>query len=395
MATQLKLRGMAWDHPRARNPLEAISRQWAAERNAEVTWEARPLKDFEDQPLEELADRYDMVLMDYPFTATAADSGLIVPVNDWVSPTYLLDQATNSVGPSFASYTWNNRQWALAVDAACQVSAMRADQFSSGNVGAIPDTWNDVAELASKRRAPAARVAMPLNPNHAYCAFVSVGLGIANDHFWPAGGRIDMEAGVEALEFLRQLARDLHPVSRIEDPIGISDLMATTDEILYVPLMFGYSSYSRAGFRKHIIRFANAPRGECGRRGSVLGGVGFALSSRSAHRDAAAELGRRIASPEVQSGMYAESGGQPGHTAAWESALVNGQALNFFSATRETIDQAFLRPRVPGHRRFQPQAGQLIHDFIWSADTSAHKCVKACRKLMDDLMPDWGNGELN
>ena len=35
-----------------------------------------------------------------------------------------------------------------------------------------------------------------------------------------------------------------------DDPIGISDRMSSTDEIVYVPLMFGYSNYARAGFRQ-------------------------------------------------------------------------------------------------------------------------------------------------
>ena len=83
---------MAWDHPRARGPLEAISAQWTALRALTVRWDARPLKDFEDQPLEELAETYDLVLLDYPFVGFAATSGLIEPVDAWTPPAYLADQ---------------------------------------------------------------------------------------------------------------------------------------------------------------------------------------------------------------------------------------------------------------------------------------------------------------
>ncbi|MGH8262594.1 MAG: carbohydrate ABC transporter substrate-binding protein, partial [Steroidobacteraceae bacterium] len=83
------LRGMAWDHPRARNPLEAISAAWSKERGVPVRWDARPLKYFEDQPLEELATSYDLVLIDHPFVGTAATSGLIAPVDDFVDAAYL------------------------------------------------------------------------------------------------------------------------------------------------------------------------------------------------------------------------------------------------------------------------------------------------------------------
>jgi multiple sugar transport system substrate-binding protein len=365
---------MAWDHPRARDPLAAISSEWSRHTGVDVQWDARPLKDFEDQPLEELATRYDLILIDYPFVATAARSGLVAPVNDWVAPAYLEDQSVSSVGPSYRSYTWDEKQWALAIDAACQVSAVRDDLWRAAGGGALPASWEDVASLAAKRREPGPRVAMPLNPNHAYCAFLSVGLCLAGPGFWPEGKPLDRAAAVEALERLKALARDLHPASRTEDPIGISDRMSGADEILYVPLMFGYSSYARARFRKHPLAFHDAPADAHGRSGSVLGGVGLAISARSQQREAAASLAREIGSPAVQSGTYVRAGGQPGHGAAWDSPEANALTGNFFRATRRTIQHAFLRPRVPGHRQFQPEAGALIHDCIWK-DEPAAACV--------------------
>jgi multiple sugar transport system substrate-binding protein len=124
-------------------------------------------------------------------------------------------------------------------------------------------------------------------------------------------------------------------------------------------------------------------------RGSVLGGVGLAVSARSAHRKTAAELARLIASPDVQRGLYARSGGQPGHAAAWESSSVNDATGQFFVTTRRTIEQAFVRPRVSGHRPFQPRAGQLIHRFIWAPDGSAEDCLQEFGRLADELLADW------
>jgi multiple sugar transport system substrate-binding protein len=388
MSERPLLRGMAWDHPRARNPLEAIAAQWSTERGVRVQWEARPLKYFEDQPLEELATAYDLVLIDYPFVGTAARSGLITPVDSFVDAAYLADQAAHSVGPSYASYTWAGRQWALAIDAACQVSAVREDIWSAGEHGSLPDSWPDVAQLARRTRSAASRVAMALNPNHAYCAFLAVGVCLAGMRFWPTGSHVDRPAAEESLEFLRRLATQVHPASRDADPIAISDRMTRCDEILYVPLMFGYSSYARRGFRAHVLRFANAPRGPSGIRGSVLGGVGLALSARSQQCADAADLAREIASSDAQSGIYAQSGGQPGHAAAWDSSSVNAQTGDFFRATRATIDQAFMRPRVPGHRQFQPLAGERIHRFIWGEQDDAGRCVADFSRLADSLLAD-------
>src|SRR5690606_10639957 len=154
-----------------------------------------------------------------------------------------------------------------------------------------------------------------------------------------------------------------------------------TEEILFVPLMFGYSNYARAGFRPRTLRFGNAPRGASGRRGSVLGGVGIALSARSEQREQVADLARTLASVEMQSGLYVQFDGQPGHAAAWDSIAANRLVDDFFLATRDTMNQAFLRPRVPGHRRFQQEVGVLIHRFIWGGKLGAAECLAEFNRL--------------
>lgn len=389
-----QLRGMAWDHPRAVNPLQAISAAWTAGTDRQVIWDARPLKDFEDQPLEELAELYDLLLIDYPFVGFAASSDLISPVEDWAEPGYLADQEAATVGPSYRSYTWGNRQWALAIDAACQVSGVRCDLLVSAQ-SELPDTWAAVMKLAETVYGGDCQVAIPLNANHAYCAFLSIASSQSGSQFWPVGETVDRNSALASLDFLRKISTRLHPLSCDADPIAISDRMTTTDEILYVPLMFGYSSYARAGFRPKRIRFGDAPQGSGSYRGSVLGGVGIALSAHSTHPWLAASLARLIASEEMQCGLYAAAGGQPGYAAAWESQQVNDVVDDFFRATRCTIEQAFLRPRVAGHRRFQQLAGELIHRFIWHDRLSPVACLAEFDRLVESLLGNWQDGMTN
>jgi multiple sugar transport system substrate-binding protein len=390
MSSGKRLRGMAWDHPRAVNPLEAISARWSAETGSQIVWDARPLKDFEDQPLEELARRYDLILIDYPFVGFAATSGLIIAAEEWADADYLSDQSMSSVGPSYAAYTFARRQWALAVDAACQVSGVRSDLFGHS---APPRTWAEVMTLACEQAGTDCRVALPLNPNHAYCAFLSVGISMAGTEFFRPGRSLDRDDAVDALEYLREIAGMLHPLSCTADPIAVSERMTTTDEIIYVPLMFGYSSYARDGFRAKRIRFGNAPEGANGQIGSVLGGVGVALSAVSEAADTAAGLARRLASRDTQTGLYAIAGGQPAHAAAWESPEVNALVDDFFTATRRTIEQAFVRPQVAGHRQFQVLAGDLIHRCVWQKDVDPPACVREYSRLVESLLADWGDDE--
>jgi multiple sugar transport system substrate-binding protein len=124
----------------------------------------------------------------------------------------------------------------------------------------------------------------------------------------------------------------------------------------------------------------------------VLGGVGIALSARCAHPEAAAALAMHIASPAIQSDVYARAGGQPAHAPAWDCTKLNAATRDFFTATRTSIEQAILRPQIPGHRCFQPRAGELVHRYLWSTEMTARECLSAFTYLVDTLLPEWVGG---
>ena len=39
-----------------------------------ISWDARSLKDFEDYPIEKLAEKYDLIMMDHPFIGSGEQS---------------------------------------------------------------------------------------------------------------------------------------------------------------------------------------------------------------------------------------------------------------------------------------------------------------------------------
>ena len=84
----------------------------------EITWERRSLKSFEDYPVERLAQEYDLIVLDHPSVGQGARTGALLPLDEHLPVDFLADQAQNSVGASHASYRFNDRQWALATDAA-------------------------------------------------------------------------------------------------------------------------------------------------------------------------------------------------------------------------------------------------------------------------------------
>jgi multiple sugar transport system substrate-binding protein len=62
----IKLRGMTWNHPRGYDPMVAVSAIWKDRTGVEIDWDKRSLQDFESYPVEELAARYDFIVIDHP-----------------------------------------------------------------------------------------------------------------------------------------------------------------------------------------------------------------------------------------------------------------------------------------------------------------------------------------
>ncbi|WP_127473929.1 extracellular solute-binding protein [Microbacterium sulfonylureivorans] len=350
-----RLRGMTWNHPRGLDPLLACSEAYVKDHpGIEIDWEARSLHDFGEAPFEELAASYDLLVFDHPWIGMVAESGVLIPLDTVLQREFLADQARNSVGSSHASYQWGGHQWALAIDAACHVSAWRPDLIERP-----PATWSDVADLA---RAAPGRVVVPGAPVDAYISFLTLMANAVDDPL-PDGG-IDPDVAADALAQLADLMRLAHPKSLEWNPIQALEVMTTTDEVLYTPLTFGYVNYATPGFRPSSLRFGAIPTGARGVAGGVLGGAGLGVSVESAHQETAVDFARFVASAEVQHGVYVRSNGQPGHRSAWVSDEVNESHGGFFADTLAGIDASFLRPRSAAFPAVQADAIAAVHEWL-------------------------------
>jgi multiple sugar transport system substrate-binding protein len=122
------LRGIAWNHTRGFLPVVATAQRFE-ELHPEVSilWEKRSLQSFADASMADLAATFDLIIMDHPHTALAATHELLLPFDDLLPAEVLTDLAANSVGASHESYSYEGRQWALAIDAAAPISTCRLD----------------------------------------------------------------------------------------------------------------------------------------------------------------------------------------------------------------------------------------------------------------------------
>lgn len=375
-----ELVGMTWNHPRGVAPLLAATRRAAAaEPGLRIRWEARSLREFEDVPVAELAARYDLIAVDHPFVGQAAESGAVIPLDEVLPAEELAEQRAASVGPSFRSYTWQDRQWALPMDAAAQVSAYRPDLLTSPP----PATWDEVVDvLTALPDRSAAR--LPASPTHLWASFLT----LCHQHagsldpallapraggrpgWWPDGGVLT-DVAVPAIDQLYRLLELVDPVSLRQDPIATLDDMAAGAPVHYVPLIFGYSNYARVGHADHLIRFADAPGPTATPAGSMLGGVGLTISARCRDIPAAVRFATLVVSADFQCGDYLRSGGQPGHRAAWTDPAANDLTHDFFRGTLATLDHAFVRGRDAGYPDWQRRGGDLLHAMIIRRESAA------------------------
>ena len=360
------LRGLTWDHPRGYAPLEAASKRYLAERGLEVGWDKRSLKAFGDTPIDSLAGDYDLLIIDHPHVGIAARCDCIIPLDTYLAKETLAQLARESAGPSHRSYTYSGHQWALAVDAAVQVSSYRPDLLEL----ALPETWQDVLRVAQALRNQGLSLAVPLSPTDATCSFLTLCAGFGQP-IEEAGGFVAEKRAVQVLDYLKTLVQLAHPQSLDWNPIQLYEFMASHDEVAYCPLAFGYSNYARTNYRPSLLKFADIP----GLKGGLLGGAGIAVSRRCSYPREAAAFAAWLCGEGVQRGLYVRAGGQPGNKLAWQDETNNQLCHNYFRDTLYTLEQAYVRPRDAGFVSFQEYAGERIHAFL-KTDGDPLVCAK-------------------
>jgi multiple sugar transport system substrate-binding protein len=359
----VRLRVLCWDHPRCTGPVEAAAAAYQARfPDVQVEWRARPLAMFNDQPAADAAPGFDLIFVDHPLISADAAAGSLVPLDDILAADELRRIGSESVGGGHEPYTWGGQVWALGADAACQVAAVREDRLLRLGVEA-PTSWDGVVKLAA---AAPGSVALPLYPSDAICTLISLSANASS-----AAGDPPRWLRREAVEFLVELAGLVEPSCFELNPPRLLARMAAGSgadgddrdgddrdgwgAVAYVPFTFGYATLCWPP-----LRFTDVPGCDGRSRGAVLGGAGLAVLSSSRHIDAAAAFAAWYMDPATQRDVVVPSGGQPGNRLAWDDPVADQRVNGFFSATRGSMDHAYLRPREPWWPAFQQEAGQVL-----------------------------------
>jgi multiple sugar transport system substrate-binding protein len=365
MKARVELRGITWEHERGRDPLVATAAQFESETGVRVSWDARPLQGFADQSIPALAQTYDLLVFDHPHLGEIVPTGMLLPLDDLLAGQFIEDQAKSSVGPSHASYEWDGHLWGLAIDAAGHVSAYRPDLLA-GLDAAPPETWDDVWRLDEAARREGMRIAVPGKAVDTLASLLTLCANAGIDPYVDSQRVAPRDLALAKLALLQRLVAASPPEALAWNPISLLDHMAEADDVVYCPLLFGYSNYSRPGFRRHLVRFRPVPSAGLGPRGGLIGGAGLGISSHCRDVGAARDYAMYVASAGIQSTLYVESGGQPGHRMAWRDPTANAIACGYFEETLPGLDAGYLRPRYDGALLVQNEGGEMLWEFLLS-----------------------------
>jgi len=328
--------------------------------DVEITWEKRSLQAFADMPIEKLAETFDLLVIDHPFAGfAAAHPDLLLDLNQHAPPMLLADHAANAVGVSHASYDYDSRRCALAIDAAAPISGWREDLMGRHGV-TIPATWEELLELATDGFVAVAGIPVDCLMN-----FFMFCHARGEDPCQSPDRVVRRDVGEAALAMQRELMSRLAPDTWFSNPIRVWDALArSSGRLAYCPFAYGYSNYARVGYAEHPLRFGGLVAHAGKPLRSTLGGTGLAISSRCRHPAAALDYAGWVSSGSCQETLYFENGGQPAHRRAWLSDEVNRRSNGFFRDTLATLDEAWMRPRYAGYLGFQDEGGTIIQEFL-------------------------------
>jgi multiple sugar transport system substrate-binding protein len=319
MTERITLRGLGWDHDRCTAPLRACSEAWERlHPEIELIWHNRSLTAFGEEPVEDVAHRYDLVMIDHPFCGTAEATGTLQPLDDLLAGT------------------------------------------------PAPATWDDVRALA---RARPGAVAVPLAPAQAMCAFLTLCANAGSPAAEDPARLVEPGVGLAAVELLEELYRLGLPETLAWEQPEVLSRLTSSDDLVYVPIVFGFVTYSRDDRVPAPCRFLDLASAGAGPVGGILGGAGLAVSATSEHAAEAAAFAAFASTAETQRTLVGPSGGQPGSRAAWNDPELDRLAHGFFSGTTATIEQAWVRPRERWWPAFQREGGQLLNGGLAAGES--------------------------
>lgn len=361
MSQPVQITGIAWDHSRAFPPLVATAQRYEETHpGVRIRWEKRTLDEFGHAPIDQLAPKFDLIVIDHPWAGFAFEKNLVHDLNPLLTPDEASQFAQDSIGATFKSYCYAGQLLALPIDAATPAPSWRPDLLERAGVNP-PATWAEAVTLARRKLA-----IVPGFNADLFLHFVMLLKALGAEPCGDLDSIAPREIARHAVGLLRELMEPMPREVFDWNPIQVAERMTTTDDFAWNGFAYTYNNYARDGFARAHLRFGNllALHSKGRRLRSVLGGTGIAISAHCQNIQAALDYARFVADGTTQKGIYVYAGGQPSHRAAWCDSKLDEFCGGFFSGTRITQEEAFVRPRYSGYVPFQATGGDVLQEIL-------------------------------
>lgn len=354
------LHGITWQHARGFAPLAATASYYQAlHPGVHVHWEQAEWYAFEAKVVEAVRTSgcYNLVMLDHPWTGTFAANRWLVPFDDLLRPDEMICIRKSAVAPSYESYVWDGKLWALPVDAACHMLTYRAGLLAVEDTP-IPSTWEDVIAVAAQLHDPPGfyALALPFAGVQAFMLFLTVAATHGFEPYqYPAQAVLPPTESEQVLGIMQSLARFCHPGSFEWGPVEVLEHLASCSDTWMSPSIFGYVNHA------HALEYGAVPGTFPHSMGRpILGGVGLAISAASRHIGAALDYARFVISGSAQTEIFPANEGQPGLTEAWQSPSLPKATQKFYHVMLDGMRSAYTRPRFPGWMEIELESGPAL-----------------------------------
>lgn len=360
MSGKSELTGIAWNHSRALPPLVATAQRYEElNPGVRIRWEKRSLHEFGHMPVDVLAERFDLIVIDHPWAGFCFARNLVHDLYPLFAPGQLEDLEQHSVGASFESYKYGGKLLAVPIDAATPSPSFRPDLFEKYGF-ALPETWNELVSLADT-----GRVVMPGFPADLFLNWCMIVEALGGKPFTNREEICESEAGKYGMNLLKRLAEKMTSEIYGWNPIAIAERMSRTDDIALCAFAYTYNNYSRPSFTPRPLRYGALPSLDGGvPLRSIIGGTGIAVTRQCKDVALALDYIHFTGSSPLQSGIYALAGGQPSRREAWSDPQLNTLCGDFFSHALRDQEQAIVRPRYDGYVPLQEEAGLPLQQYL-------------------------------
>ncbi len=306
-----------------------------------------------------------MIIYDHPFSGDIAKAGILLDLAPALPDLLGPECDPLYIGPSLDSYRFEGSVYGAPIDAATEHALYRSDLLAT-LAAPVPRNFDAVIDLGRSARARGLYLGAAVATPHAGLAAAAL---MANTgHAWStrhaAPLMIDAAALAVALDALAELVSFCPREALNWNSIDLHEAMVARDDIVYAPCVYGYATYGEVDMRRRLS-FADfpgrtAPYAAC----SAIGGTALGVTASSPNPDAALAFVRFALSNEAQEVIIPAHHGQPARRSAWLDPDVDERFNGFFSGVRQSLETAWIRPRMPGYIPFQHEAGAISARFL-------------------------------